>query len=180
MNINDFKYYLGLLESGGSYTIKNPVSGALGKYQFLQSTLTALQFKYNLEPWQNEFYFLNNSQLQELYFESHLVDLQQYITSNNITNHLGKIVTGSKRFTTITIPVSMAGLIAGAHLAGPGSLGRYFQTGYDPNDGMTSLTDYMAYFSEKVPGNYVNIAGVGYLIPLVALAFISIIVLYYD
>jgi len=171
--LNQFKNLLGQMESGGNYQAVNSSSGALGKYQFLPATLTALQFEYNLTPWLDDYNFLNSPALQEVYLESHLQDMTDSIRSNNLTAYLGRRVTGSKRFTGLTTYVNIYGLLGAAHLSGVGNLRRYFNSGYDPDDGLTSLTDYLAYFSSSS-------GDTGFIFPLVALAFMFGIVLYYS
>jgi len=184
--LSDFKYRLAQMESGGNYQAVNPSSGALGKYQFMPTTLNSLQSLYNLPHWFSSNEFLNHPELQEIYFDSHIQDLTSFIDNNGLRINEGSLVRGSMRFSRINVPVTFYGLLGGAHLAGTGNLKRFFETGYDPNDGQTSLSDYIAYFSKGVPGvNYDPVfaggatAG-GYLLPVVVLAFISIIVLYYD
>ena len=63
-------------------------------------------------------------------------------------------------------------MLAAIHLSGGGNLKKFFQTGYDPNDGLTSLTDYLVYFSKNLSGSLNNI--------VLLLAFIPAIVLYYS
>ena len=169
----EYKQLLGQLESSNNYKAVNESSGALGRYQFIPSTLNALESKYNLPSWISAEYFLNSPMLQETYFEASIKDVDEFIRANGLTKYLGRRVTGSKRFQNITSKITMYGMHAAAHLSGAGNLKRYFTDNYDPNDGQTSLTDYMAYFSK-------HLAGVGYLIPVLALAFLSLYLLYYD
>ncbi len=181
MSLLRFKNMLAQMESGGDYKEVNPISGALGKYQFMPTTLNSLQSIYNLPHWFNVSAFLNHPQLQEIYFNSHIQDLSSFIDNNGLRNFIGSFVRGSMRFNHINAPVTYYGLLGGAHLSGTDNLKQFFDTGYDPNDGQTSLSDYIAYFSKGVPGvNYIPVYSGGYLLPLVALAFVTLIVLYYD
>ena len=168
-----FKNLLGRMESNNNYLAINSSSGALGKYQFLPSTLTSLQFNSNLPPWLSDYNFLNSPGLQEIYFKAHINDLTNFINNNDLNRFTGSLVRGSKRFLGIRAPLNIYGMLAGAHLAGPGTLRNYLNTGSNPDDGYTSLTDYMAYFSK-------NTADVGYLIPVLGLAFLSLVLVYYD
>lgn len=179
MNDLDFKYKLSLMESGGNYRAVNNTTGALGKYQFLPSTLNALREKYNLPDWINRDNFLLNRIVQEYYMDKQLEDIRDYLNRNDLKKFIGETITGSKRFYGKTTRLTEYGLIAGAHLAGTGNLQSYFLSGYDPNDGQTSLSDYLYYFSDPVNYSNIDYAG-GYLIPVLILAFMSLYLLYYD
>lgn len=170
-NFQKYKAALCKAESKCSYTATNQ-SGALGKYQFMPSTLTNLKFIYDLPDWKNANYFLSNPELQELYFFSLVASQLDSIAQNNLNVFYGRTVTGSKRFKHITTKINVYGMLAAMHLSGAGNVIKFFQTGYDPNDGYTSLSDYMAYFSKELSNND------NYLIYL--LAFIPAIVLYYS
>lgn len=172
MTLNKEKYIdlLAVMESGNDYSIKNS-KGYLGRYQFGKSTLNALQNKYNLTPWQNENNFLSSQSLQDLYINYLIIDTLDYIKRNDLEKYLNKIVTGSKRFKTITAPLNVYGMLAAAHLAGSNNLKKFLTTGYNPDDGETSLSDYAALFSSKL-------TGLNSFLPLL-LAFIPAIVLYY-
>lgn len=149
INREAYKKVLGLMESGGNYKQVNEL-GALGKYQFMPNTLNSLKNLFSLEDWQNKDYFLNHPDLQETYEDYLITDSINYINNAGLTSHLGKSVTGSKRFLEITTNLNIYGLLAGIHLAGTTAVSRYFVDGYNPNDGLTSLTDYMAYFSDSL------------------------------
>ena len=161
---------LGLMESGNDYSIKNS-SGYLGRYQFGKNTLNALQSKYNLTAWINEKNFLSKPSLQDLYLEYLIKDTLDFIQAHQLEKYLNIKVTGSKRFKTISAPLNIYGMLAGAHLAGAPNLKRFLLEGYNPDDGQTSLSDYAALFSSKL-------TGLNDYLPLL-LAFIPAIVLYY-
>ena len=178
MTLDKYKYreLLAKMESGnknfpdGNYKATNSI-GALGRYQFMPITLNALKRIYGLPDWKNASNFLNNPILQDQYFDALYTDSLNIINSNNLSAYNGKVVTGSKRFKNITTPINEYGMLAAIHLSGGGNLKRFFQDGHDPNDGLTSLTDYLVYFSKNLSGSLNNI--------VLLLAFIPAIVLYY-
>lgn len=174
-----FKYELGQSESSNNYQAVNP-SGALGRYQFMPATLNSLQTIYSLPAWIGKEHFLTSPSLQDLYFEKHLDDLMNYIRNNNLDNYYGVPVVGTMKYKGLQSTFNEAGMLAAMHLAGTGNVKKYFQSGYNPNDGMTSLTDYAAYFSDKFKKTQA-FAG---MIPLedsllTGIAFMLAIVLYY-
>lgn len=161
---------LGLMESGNNYSIENS-SGYLGRYQFGTSTLNSLQNTYNLPAWKNKTYFLSNPNLQDTYIKALIKDTLNFIARNNLAIYNGRVVSGSMRFKTIQAPLNIYGMLAAAHLAGAPALKKFLINGTNPNDGLTSLSDYAAYFS-SVLNSTSNI------FPLL-LAFIPAIILYY-
>lgn len=171
-----YKTLLGQMESGnenfpdGNYNATNAI-GALGKYQFMPTTLNALKRIYNLPDWKNDNYFLSHPELQEVYINALFEDSVNFIRSNNLSAYSGKVVTGRKRFKNITTPINEYGMLAAIHLSGFGNLKRFFTNGHDPDDGLTSLSDYLVYFSSKL-SSIANPA-------IILLAFIPAIVLYY-
>jgi len=165
-----YKLLLGQMESGNDYSIINSI-GAIGKYQFTTDTLNSLKQNYNLPAWISPSYFASRPDLQEKYINALIDDTLNFITRNNLTQYTGQQVTGSMRFKTITAKLNIYGMLAGAHLAGATNLKKFLTTGYNPNDGLTSLSDYAALFSSSL-SNFSNIS------PLI-LAFIPAIILYY-
>ena len=166
----EYKKVLGFMESSNNYKAVNGI-GALGKYQFMPTTLNALKNKFGLTDWQNTNYFLNNPDLQEQYENALIVDSLSGITNNELDKKIGLPVNGSMRFKGINTRITVYGLLGAIHLSGIGNVVKYFKTGYNPNDGFTSLTDYLAYFSQNVlPKTNINV---------ISLAIISFIVLYY-
>lgn len=170
-NFQKYKTLLCEMESKCDYTAVNP-GGALGKYQFMPSTLNGLKNLYSLPAWNDANYFLSHPDLQELYFSSLVANQLDTITTNNLNVFYGRFVTGSMRFKNITAKINVYGVMAAMHLSGAGNVERFFSTGYDPNDGQTSLSDYMAYFSA-------NLSDSNNLL-LYTLAFIPAIILYYS
>jgi len=165
-----YKALLGLMESGNNYSVINSI-GAIGKYQFLTSTLDALQNTFSLPDWISPQYFASHPELQEKYIDALITDSLNYIERNDLKKYFNKNVNGTKRFKTITAPLNIYGMLAAVHLAGAPALKNFLLNNVNPDDGFTSLSDYAALFSSKISGftNY---------IPLV-LAFIPAIVLYY-
>jgi len=146
-NFSSYSELIGLMESDNNYMAKNQ-SGALGKYQIIPATLNFLQNEYDLEKWLNENNFLTSPSLQDIYFEylvndtlKRTIDLHQY---------LGAYVCGSLRFQDICSNVNIYGILAGAHLGGIGGVKNFLKGIKDPNDGHTSVSDYVAYFSKNL------------------------------
>jgi hypothetical protein len=161
---------LGYMESKNNYSIQNSI-GALGRYQFMPNTLNSLQRLYNLPAWNNANYFLSSPGLQDKYINALIDDSLAAIKRNDLEKYLGRQVTGSKRFKTITAPLNLYGMLAAIHLSGVNNLKQFLLIGVNPDDGFTSLSDYAALFSSKLTGLSNNI-------PLL-LAFIPAMVLYY-
>lgn len=165
-----YKELLGFVESKNNYSIKNSI-GALGKYQFMPGTLNALQNIYSLPAWKNENNFLSNPDLQELYIDALIKDTLNYIDANGLKKYLDVPVSGSMRFKTLTARLNIYGMLAAAHLSGSNALKNFLESGINPNDGFTSLSDYAALFSSSISGFSNSLV---YL-----LAFMPAIVLYY-
>lgn len=176
-NFKKYSALLGQMESGDinvpdsfNYQATNSI-GALGKYQFMPSTLNGLKNNFNLQDWKNANYFLNNPQLQETYFFHFVNQNLAYIKQENLERFIGKQIQGSKRFPFITAKLNLYGMLAAAHLSSLGNLKRFLLDGHNPDDGHTSLSDYAAYFSSKIQDNDIFF--------LTALALIPALVLYY-
>ena len=130
-NMELFLNDLGHQESGNRYDIVNRY-GYMGRYQFGKSTLKTLKIKVSTEA------FLNSPDLQEYAMQQLLKynkrKLQKYIDEYN-----GKIVHG--------VLVTESGLLAAAHLGGPGSVRKWFRTGKVRKDGNgVKITSYMKKF----------------------------------
>lgn len=142
-----YKKLLAQMESNNNPRAVNSI-GALGLYQFMPTTLNSLQVKYNLPTWTSKEKFLNNVDLQQLYEDALIMDSLDYIDQNNLNKYIGQVVSGSKRFKDISTRINLYGLLAGIHLAGSGNLLKFLKFGKDYNDGLTSISDYIAYFSD--------------------------------
>lgn len=123
---------IGMRESSNRYDVVNGW-GYMGKYQFGKRTLKSLGYEVSKKE------FLNNPQLQE----QAMLDLLSHnkkILKNYINYWDGKIVNGE----TIT----ESGILAAAHLAGPGNVKKFFKKGVEFKDGNgTKMTSYLTQFS---------------------------------
>ena len=127
-----FKEILGYKESTSDYKKVNKF-GFMGKYQFNLNTLKMYKIK-------NSKKFINNAELQERVF---LINVQRnkWILRKDI-----KWFVGSNFNNTI---ITESGIIAAAHLAGPGNVKKYLRSGgkYNTKDAFgTSISKYMEYF----------------------------------
>ena len=128
-----FKEALAFKESSGDYSSVNTF-GYLGKYQFGSETLKMIGI-YN--PAQ----FLKNPVLQEKAFIAN-ASRNKWILRRDIKNFVGKRING--------ILITESGILAAAHLAGPGSVKKYLRSyGLDNfTDGYgTTVEYYMKRFS---------------------------------
>jgi len=107
-----FKEALAFKESQGNYFVVNTL-GYLGKYQFGKGTLEMLGI-YNTQA------FLNNPKLQEKAFEAN-ASRNKWILRKDIKRSVGKRING--------VLITESGILAAAHLAGPGSVKKYLRSG---------------------------------------------------
>ena len=132
-NHNQFLEDLGMRESSGNYKAVNQF-GYLGKYQFGRKTLNALGYE-NISNRE----FLANGSIQEEAMYA-LLSHNKRILRKQIEKYHGKTVNG--------IYVTESGILAAAHLAGPGNVKKFFRKGYEFKDGNgTKMTSYMVKFS---------------------------------
>lgn len=128
-----FKEALGFKESGGKYACVNTL-GYLGKYQFGANTLKLIGI-YNTKE------FINSPELQEKAFLAN-AKRNKWILRRDIKNFVGKRVDG--------VLITESGILAAAHLAGPGNVKRYLRSygalGFSDAYG-TSVKNYMKKFS---------------------------------
>lgn len=127
-----FKEVLAHRESGGKYSIVNKY-GYLGKYQFGESTLNVLGIRNTKE-------FLKNPTLQEMAFILN-VSRNKWILRKEIHRFHGQRING--------VLVTESGIIAAAHLSGPGNVRTYLRSNGDGNvkDAFgTSLQHYLKNF----------------------------------
>lgn len=128
-----FKEALAFKESGGNYFSVNTY-GYLGKYQFGAGTLKLIGIN-------NPAKFLKNPRLQEKAFIANAAR-NKWILRRDIKNFVGKRING--------IIVTESGILAAAHLGGPGSVKKYLRSyGLDNfADGYgTTIYHYMKRFS---------------------------------
>jgi hypothetical protein len=128
-----FKEALGFKESGGNYFTVNTY-GYLGKYQFGAETLKMIGI---YKPNQ----FLYNPGLQEKAFLAN-AERNKWILRKDIKRFVGKRMSG--------VPITESGILAAAHLAGPGSVKKFLRS-YGKNNFEdafgTSIRNYMKKFS---------------------------------
>lgn len=128
-----FKEALAFRESQGDYFITNTL-GYLGKYQFGIGTLQ-LMGVYNATR------FLNDPILQERVFQTNIAR-NKWILRRDIKRFVGKRIRG--------IEITESGILAAAHLAGPGNVKKYLRSygNKDVADAYgTNLSKYLKKFS---------------------------------
>ena len=123
---------MGNRESSNNYTVVNKF-GYMGKYQFGKATLRTLKIKVTKDA------FLNSPDLQEYAMEQNLIYNKKKLLKY-IKLYEGETVHG--------IFITESGILAAAHLAGPGSVRKFFRRGSEFKDGFgTSMTSYLKEFS---------------------------------
>ena len=128
-----FKEAIGFKESRGDYSIVN-IYGYLGKYQFGKGTLKLFGIKDTKE-------FIGNSYLQEQAFSAN-TSRNKWILRRDIKRFQGSYIGGIK--------ITESGMLAAAHLAGPGNVKKYLRSGgtLQFNDAFgTSIKYYLKKFS---------------------------------
>lgn len=128
-----FKEAVGFRESGGNYKSINEY-GYMGKYQFGKGTLALIGI-YDSEE------FINSPQLQEAAFYAN-ASRNKWILIRDIDRFVGKTING--------VEVTESGILAAAHLAGPGSVKKYLRSwgGHAFSDAFgTSIKNYMKRFA---------------------------------
>jgi len=128
-----FKEALGFKESQNDYFRVNKF-GYLGKYQFGKTTLNVIGI-YHIK------HFLNTPELQEKAFIAN-TQRNKWVLRRDIKRFEGRYIKGVK--------ITESGILAAAHLAGPGSVKKflrsYGETGFSDAFG-TSIKSYMKKFS---------------------------------
>jgi len=135
--INQNKLFLssiGRRESSNRYDVVNRW-GYMGKYQFGRKTLNALGYK-NISNKQ----FLSNPKLQEEAMIK-LLKHNKYILRREIRKYCGTQKHG--------VYITESGLLAAAHLAGPGNVKKWLRRGKSFKDGLgTDLVEYLKLFGD--------------------------------
>lgn len=129
----DFLTAIGHRESSNNYKAVNQY-GYLGKYQFGRKTLNNLGYEdiSNRE-------FLSSPNIQEAAMRD-LLKHNKKILKKYIQNYDGKVING--------VFITESGILAAAHLAGPGNVKKFFKKGYEFKDGNgTTMTSYMKKFA---------------------------------
>jgi hypothetical protein len=128
-----FKEALAFKESSGDYFSVNTY-GYLGKYQFGKNTLKLIGI-YNTDE------FLNTPELQEKAFIANTAR-NKWILRRDIKRFVGNQIDG--------VLITESGILAAAHLAGPGSVKKYLRSygaiGFADAYG-TTIRNYMKKFS---------------------------------
>lgn len=106
-----FKEALAFKESSGNYFVTNTL-GYLGKYQFGIGTLKLVGVS-------NTSNFLNDPILQEKAFETNIAR-NKWIMRRDIKKFVGKSIKG--------VQITESGMLAAAHLAGPGNVMKYLRS----------------------------------------------------
>lgn len=106
-----FKEALAFKESRRNYFTVNTL-GYLGKYQFGKSTLKLIGIYNTID-------FLNNPELQEKAFIANAMR-NKWVLRRDIKRFVGKRIDG--------VLVTESGILAAAHLAGPGSVKKYLRS----------------------------------------------------
>jgi len=128
-----FQQSLAARESQGKYHKVNSL-GYLGKYQFGAETLKSLGIK-------DEEQFLQNRKMQERAFIANL-SRNKWELRKEIEKYAGRVIRG--------IPITESGILAAAHLGGPGSVKRFLKSNgrRKCKDGYgTSIGEYMKDFA---------------------------------
>ena len=130
---NKFLDDIGFRESSNNYHAVNQF-GYLGKYQFGRRTLNALGYD---EVSNRE--FLENPSIQEEAMFALLLH-NKNILRRTIKKYHNDTING--------IHITESGILAAAHLAGPGNVKKFFRKGYEFHDGNgTKMTEYLVKFS---------------------------------
>ena len=127
-----FKEAVAFKESQGNYFTVNEF-GYMGKYQFGRETLKMIGIY-------NPNHFLNTPELQEKAFIAN-TKRNKWILRKDIKRYVGKTIAG--------ITITESGILAAAHLAGPGSVKKFLRSGGTNNfaDGFgTTVKYYMKRF----------------------------------
>ena len=138
-----FKEAVGFKESQSNYTTINEF-GYLGKYQFGITTLQLIGVN-------SAELFLNSPELQEKAFYAY-VSRNKWVLRKYIAEYNGKVINGIK--------ITESGILAAAHLAGPGSVKRFFKTNgkkVTKDNFGTTVVEYMKKFAgynlSDIPAN---------------------------
>ena len=138
-----FKNFLGFFESGSNYNKVNRF-GYLGKYQFGRGTLKMYGVR-NLSEYRL------NPELQEKVFLMNVMR-NKWILRREISWYSNRYLNGTY--------ISESGIIAAAHLSGPGNVKKFLRSHCNPDldkrdANGTSISDYLKIFKdydlEKIP-----------------------------
>lgn len=129
-----FKEAVGFKESGGDYNVVNEF-GYMGKYQFGKGTLEMIGIN-DLEL------FLNTPKLQEAAFYANAAR-NKWILKRDIKRFAGQNING--------INITESGILAAAHLAGPGGVKKYLRS-WGANAFSDAFGTSIAYYLKRFEG----------------------------
>ncbi len=129
-----FKEALAFKESRGNYKVINEF-GYMGKYQFGKGTLRLIGIK-------DTHLFLNSPEMQEAAFYANAAR-NKWILIRDIKRFEGKVINGIK--------ITESGILAAAHLAGPGSVKKYLRS-WGANAFSDAFGTTMGYYLKKFGG----------------------------
>ncbi|MDG5491684.1 peptidoglycan-binding protein LysM [Psychroserpens sp. SPM9] len=133
-SFNGFKEALAFKESRGNYFTVNTL-GYLGKYQFGAETLKMIGIH-------NPTNFLYNPELQEKAFLAN-AERNKWILRKDIKRFEGKKISG--------VLVTESGILAAAHLAGPGSVKKFLRS-YGSQNVSDAYGSSVRYYMKKFSG----------------------------
>lgn len=107
-----FREALGFKESQGNYFVVNKF-GYMGKYQFGKATLRLIGVKDASD-------YLQNPQVQEEAFKVY-TSRNKWVLRRDINRFVGRTING--------VTITESGILAAAHLAGPGNVKKYLRSG---------------------------------------------------
>ncbi len=129
-----FKEALAFKESRGDYFTVNSL-GYLGKYQFGKGTLRLLGVHNTTE-------FLNNPELQERAFIAN-AERNKWVLRRDIKRFVNRKING--------VMITESGILAAAHLAGPGSVKNYLRS-YGTDHFADAYGTTIQYYMKKFSG----------------------------
>lgn len=153
-SFSEFVEALGQRESGGNYGVINDI-GYVGKFQLGEAALQDTGYyrgdsTANTNDWSGDWTgldgvwslsdFQQNVFAQEAAVRSLMRRNWQTLERIHAADYLGEVVGG--------VSVTASGMLAGAHLGGPGAVKRYLRTGgrENPSDGAADVRGYMELF----------------------------------
>ena len=146
-NLYDFLTDLGHRESSGNYETKNEF-GFMGRWQFGKARLYDLGI--SIDGWHptgqpqkkviSWVEFKKDTLLQDMTVIKHVKDLKYQLMRKPFVDYYGKEIMG--------VPITLSGLVAGAHLKGIGGV-KQFLEGKDNADAYnTKISEYISKFGD--------------------------------
>lgn len=136
VNLSDLALRLAKRESSSNWKLTNSI-GAIGKYQFMPSTLKMLGYNISTKDFRDNPNIFPEA--EQDYAMMRLLNTNRAILRKYIDEYKGKYIYGYY--------ITENGLLGAAHLAGAGNVIKFLETGYNPSDKYgTKLTDYLSSF----------------------------------